>query len=131
MELEGVNTPVHGDDSHVVPHLCWTDASKPFYLDRTFDVVLSKEVGEHIPPEGEASFMDNLVRLARPGGGIIILTWAKPGQGGFHHVNCKEKSYIIEQMEKRGVKFHEAFTMELGSKIAKAYAENLTVYIKP
>jgi hypothetical protein len=27
MELEGVNTPVYGDPNHVVPHLCWVEAS--------------------------------------------------------------------------------------------------------
>jgi hypothetical protein len=71
------------------------------------------------------------VRLARPNGGIIVLTWAHPGQGGFHHVNCREKSYIIEQMEKRGVKFEADMTSTLGSKILPAYAKNLMVYSKP
>ena len=88
-------------------------------------------MGEHIPPEGEQAFMDNLVRLARPGGGIIILTWAHPGQGGFHHVNCQEQSYIIEQMEKRGVKYDAGMTNALGSNIGRAYAENLMIFTKP
>jgi SAM-dependent methyltransferase len=128
MELEGTHAPVVNDPHHIIPHLCWVDASKPFNLGRTFDVVLSKEVGEHIPPEGEQAFMDNLVRLARPDGGIIVLTWSPPGRGGFGHVNCREKSYIIKEMEKRGVKFEADMTSTLGSKIARAYADNLTVY---
>lgn len=131
MELEGKNTPVFGDDTHVVPHLCWVDASKPFYLAQTFDAVLSKEVGEHIPAAGEAAFMDNLVRLAKPHGGLIILTWAHPGQGGNGHVNCKEKKDIIERMERRGVKHEPIMTQALGATIASAYAENLMVFSKP
>jgi len=132
MELEGQNTPVYGDPNHVVPHLCWTDASKPFNVGRTFDAVLSKEVGEHIPPEGEANFMDNLVRLAKPGGGIIMLTWAHPGQGGFHHVNCKDQNYVIAKMVERGVIYSKELTESLiASRMPSAYAENLMVFVKP
>ena len=131
MELEGINTPVVGDPNHVVPRLCWTDASKPFHVGRTFDAVLSKEVGEHIPPEGEANFMDNLVRLAKPGGGIIMLTWAHPGQGGFHHVNCKDQTYVIAKMVERGVNYNKEMTESLGETIPSAYAVNLMVFVKP
>lgn len=131
MELEGQNLPVKGDDAHVVPHLCWVDASKPFFYDRQFDAVLSKEVGEHIPPEGESAYMDNLVRLAKPNGGRIIITWAHPGQIGFHHVNCKDQSYVIAQMEERGVFYDSQATEWIGSKISSNYAENLMVFFKP
>jgi len=131
MELEGTNTPVRGDENHIVPHVCWADASKPFSLDRQFDAVMSKEVGEHIPPEGESAFMDNLVKLAKPNGGWIILTWAHVGQGGHHHVNCKDQPYVIEKMEERGVIYDILATEDIGSKIASAYAENLMVFYKP
>ena len=130
MEMEGVHAPVYGDDKHVIPKLCWADASKPFDIHRTFDVVLSKEVGEHIPKEGEAAFMDNLIRLAKPRGGRIILTWAQPGQGGKGHVNCQSKSYVIEEMEKRGVVFDELNTNWLGRKILPGYAKNLMIFFK-
>ena len=131
MELEGQNTPVNQDPNHIVPHLCWADASKPFDVGRTFDAVLSKEVGEHIPPEGEAAFMDNLVRLAKPGGGIIMLTWAHPGQGGFHHVNFKDQTYVIAKMVERGVNYNKEMTESLGKTIPSAYAVNLMVFVKP
>merc|ERR1711992_116500 len=93
MDLEGVNTPVIGDDKHVVPHICWGDFSKPLYLGDKYDVVLSIEVAEHIPKTGENAFMDNLVRHMKHDG-IIILTWAYPGQGGHHHVNEQNKAYV-------------------------------------
>lgn len=131
MEMEGVHAPVYGDDKHIIPKLCWADASKPFDTHRTFDAVLSKEVGEHIPKIGEAAYMDNLVRLAKPHGGRIIMTWAHPGQGGNGHINCQPKSYIIEEMEKRGVIFDKMVTKWLGSKIASNYAENLMIFFKP
>merc|ERR1712232_715467 len=130
MEMEGVHAPVANDDHHIIPKLCWVDASKPFDIHRTFDAVLSKEVGEHIPKEGEGAFMDNLVRLAQPNGGRIILTWAHPGQGGHGHVNEQPKEYIIEQMEKRGVRFEKGATDWLGSRISPAYAVNLMIFTK-
>merc|ERR1712232_735510 len=130
MEMEGVHAPVANDDHHIIPKLCWVDASKPFDIHRTFDAVLSKEVGEHIPKEGEGAFMDNLVRLAQPNGGRIILTWSHPGQGGHGHVNEQPKEYIIEQMEKRGVRFNKRATDWLGSKISPAYAVNLMIFTK-
>ena len=131
MDMEGINAPVGGDTGHVIPKLCWADASKPFDVQRTFDVVLSKEVGEHIPKEGEAAFMDNLIKLAKPHGGRIILTWAHPGQGGNGHVNCRPKPYIIKEMEKRGVIFDELSTKWIGKRIAPAYSRNLMVFFKP
>ena len=131
MELEGVHAPLNGDDKHIIPKLCWVDASKPFDIDRTFDAVLSKEVGEHIPKMEERAFMDNLIKLANPHGGRIILTWGYPRQGGNGHVNCQLKSYIIEEMEKHGVIFDEISTKWLGRRIANAYAENLMIFFKP
>merc|ERR1712043_74885 len=126
-DLEGRNTPVFGNDNHVVPHLCWADFSKPVHLDKKYDVVVSIEVAEHIPKEGEQAYMDNLVRLMKIDG-IIILTWGHPGQGGYHHVNEQSKDYVISQMESRGLKFDPAKTEELGSKIASQYAKNLMVF---
>lgn len=64
-----------------------------------FDFVLSLEVGEHIPPEKESIFLDNLAGHALYG---IILSWAIPGQDGSGHVNLHENDYIVGEMKKRG-----------------------------
>jgi len=105
MELEGTAAPVQNDPNHVIPPLCWVDASMPFDWGRTFDIVFSSEVGEHIPREGEQNFLDNLVRLVNNDGGYLFLSWAHIGQGGFAHINERDIPYLIDQLERRGMTF--------------------------
>jgi cyclopropane fatty-acyl-phospholipid synthase-like methyltransferase len=77
------------------------DLSKPFYLGKKFDVVLSLEVGEHIPKEFEEQFIDNITKHAKK---HLIISWAIVGQGGDGHVNCANNDYIIGQIVDRGFK---------------------------
>ena len=77
--MEGINAPACEDEKHLIPKLCWADASKPFDIQRTFDSVLSKEVGEDIPKEGVQALMDDLAKLVRSYSGRIIIRWAQPG----------------------------------------------------
>lgn len=77
------------------------DLSKPFYLKKRFDAVISLEVGEHIPAEFEVLFLDNICKHVR---NKLIISWAIEGQGGDGHVNCKNNDYIIQQVEERGFK---------------------------
>jgi cyclopropane fatty-acyl-phospholipid synthase-like methyltransferase len=77
------------------------DLSKPFYLGKKFDVVLSLEVGEHIPKEFEEQFIDNITKHAKK---HLIISWAVVGQGGDGHVNCANNDYIIGQIVDRGFK---------------------------
>jgi SAM-dependent methyltransferase len=79
------------------------DLSKPFYLGKKFDVVMSLEVGEHIPAEFEDQFIDNITKHAKK---HLIISWAVEGQGGSGHVNCKNNDYIIEQVVDRGFKYN-------------------------
>ena len=79
--------------------LCFQrDFAEPQPL-RKADVVLSLEVGEHIPSKYEGVFLDNLIK---PKPELIILSWAVEGQAGRGHVNCRNNDYIIAEMERRG-----------------------------
>ena len=79
------------------------DLSKPFYLGKKFDVVLSLEVGEHIPVEFEDQFIDNITKHAKK---HLVISWAIEGQDGDGHVNCRNNNYIIGQVEDCGFKFN-------------------------
>lgn len=46
----------------------------------------------------------------------IAMTFAAPGQGGRHHVNCQPQEYWIEVIEKRGFRFNKDYTMLLREK---------------
>lgn len=73
------------------------DFSKPVDLGK-FDVVLSLEVGEHIPREYEQIFINNLCNLC---GGLMIISWAIEDQAGIGHFNCRNNDYIISEIERR------------------------------
>ena len=88
------------------------DLSQPFDLKTKYKCVMSLEVGEHIPAEFEQTFLDNLVKHIMPGG-IVILSWAIPGQSGDGHVNCQSNQYIREQMKARGYIIDQEATKRL------------------
>ena len=75
------------------------DLSQSTHLPRTYDWMLSLEVGEHIPQEYEQSFVDNLHRHNTKG---IVLSWAVPGQGGFGHVNERENRQVADKFSSLG-----------------------------
>ncbi|XP_045216168.2 uncharacterized protein LOC123566285 [Mercenaria mercenaria] len=72
------------------------DLTLPQYGLPLYDWVISLEVAEHIPQKFESVFIDNIVRHAREG---VVLSWAKPGQGGYSHVNNRPFEYIKELMD--------------------------------
>lgn len=59
------------------------DLQQPINLDRRFDLALSLEVAEHLPPEHAAGFVADLVHLAP----AVLFSAAIPLQGGTNHVN--------------------------------------------
>src|SRR5580692_2807217 len=59
------------------------DISQPLSLGRTFDLVQSLEVAEHLAEANAETFIDTLTRH----GSVILFSAAIPGQGGEHHIN--------------------------------------------
>jgi SAM-dependent methyltransferase len=59
------------------------DLSHEVDLNRTFDLVQSLEVAEHLPREASRSLVSMLTRH----GSVILFSAAVPGQGGEHHTN--------------------------------------------
>ncbi len=90
-----------------VKHL---DLTIPQYGLRGWDYVLSLEVAEHIPAVYEEIFLSNIVRHARY---RVIMSWAVPGQGGFHHVNGKTDEWVKAKMLSLGFKFVDEETKTL------------------
>ncbi len=59
------------------------DLSVPFETVRSYDLVMSLEVAEHLDKETASPFLDLLTSL----GQVILFSAAIPNQGGQHHVN--------------------------------------------
>lgn len=81
-------------------HLCEVlDLSVPKKFDEPFDWVLSLEVGEHLPPQFEDIFINNLHNNNKYG---IVISWAIKGQGGHGHFNEQNNDYIKSKICKLG-----------------------------
>jgi SAM-dependent methyltransferase len=65
------------------------DMNKPLSLNKQFDLVVSLEVAEHLPPERAESFVNSLTRL----GPLILFSAAIPFQGGLDHKNERWPEY--------------------------------------
>jgi hypothetical protein len=88
------------------------DLTQPLDLDRSFQLVSSIEVAEHIVPEAESIYSDTLASHIMPGG-ILVLTSAPPGQPGDGHVNCQPAEYWRGRMHCRGVHYSAEWTYRL------------------
>ncbi len=71
-----------------------------FTLDKK-GIIVSLEVGEHIPEEYQDTFLDNIANNCEK---FLILSWAIRGQGGVGHFNERDNAEIIPLVEKRGFK---------------------------
>jgi hypothetical protein len=74
------------------------DLRKPLHLNHRFDLVVSLEVAEHLPPESAVSFVNTLCQL----GDVVLFSAAIPFQGGEHHVNEQWPDYWAAMFESRG-----------------------------
>lgn len=79
----------------------------PAELVRPFDLIWTCEFLEHV----EEKWLGNVLSvLAR--GSIVAVTHALPNQDGYHHVNCRELEYWIEQMRVVGLQYDEHRTKQ-------------------
>lgn len=75
--------------------------NKELRLNRKFDLIWSFEFVEHIHPK----FVDNLMRTFSNHSDKVIISAARPGQGGEGHFNEKPPEFWITIFEKYGYKF--------------------------
>jgi SAM-dependent methyltransferase len=102
------------------------DLSKEFDLNKKFDLVLSLEVGEHIPKEYEEIYLDNLCKHSNK---HVLLSWAIIGQTGDGHINCQNNDYIINEMFKRGFEYDLKNSLTLRQNVSNAFWFKNTIMI--
>ncbi|KNC81971.1 hypothetical protein SARC_05735 [Sphaeroforma arctica JP610] len=73
------------------------------------EVVTCFETGEHVPKSKESSLLDIVSGLSTR---MVVMSWAKPGQGGVGHINLQKLDYIIAEMDKRGCVFDAQLSKE-------------------
>ena len=108
-----------------IPH----DLSGPLppHLHGRFDVAVSLEVAEHLPPARAAGFIDDLTALAP----IVVFSAAIPGQGGTGHINEQWPSYWADLFAAHGYCVSGAlrFVIWDDTDIENWYRQNLLVAV--
>lgn len=103
------------------------ELSRPSPLGRKFDLVISLEVGEHIPAEKARDFVGFLASC----GPVVCFSAAPPGQGGVDHVNEQPPKYWRELFAERGYRGFDCLRPRLWDEAALAYCyrQNLLMFV--
>jgi len=103
------------------------DASRPFRLERTFDLVMSLEVAGRLPEESAAGFVESLAGL----GPVVLFSAAVPGQGGAGHLNEQWPSYWVRHFADHGFTVVDCLRDRIWNdpRIEWRYRQNLLLFV--
>jgi SAM-dependent methyltransferase len=119
------NSDIAIERSPVKAHIIKHNLNHVLDLKKQFDLVWCFEVIEHIHPAYEKNFLRTLVNH----GNRIILSAARPGQGGHGHFNEQEPAYWIDRFAALGYDYEAAFAEELRA-TGETHSENLLCFAK-
>lgn len=104
------------------------DLSRPFSLERTFDLALCLEVAEHLEHELARTFVGSLVSLSS----IVVFSAAIPAQGGTHHVNERWPDYWRGLFAEYGYTVVDCLRPRIWQEdeVDYWYAQNMLVFVQ-
>lgn len=82
--------------------------SSAFDDEEEYDLIWCCEFVEHVEAQYEHNFLNDFKT-----GKYVAMTFAEPGQPGFHHVNCQPQEYWVSKVENLGFKFKPEYTESL------------------
>jgi hypothetical protein len=104
------------------------DLTKPLGIEGSWDLSISLEVAEHLPPDLAESFVADLAALAP----LSLFSAAIPLQGGVHHVNEQWPGYWVDLFAR-----HEMVPIDCirpivweDERIEWWYAQNILLFVK-
>lgn len=104
----GIDGSLQAKRDSLIPdqHVTHDFTDGPYHPSTDFDLAWSCEFVEHV----EERYLNNFLETFSYSRGYLMMTFASPGQPGFHHVNCQRKDYWIEKVESTGFRFNPALT---------------------
>lgn len=104
------------------------DLKSSITLNREFDLVVSLEVAEHLPPENAETFIKTLTDL----GSVVMFSAAIPYQGGTGHFNEQWPDYWQNYFDKYGYVLFDALRAKIWNDEAVDpwYRQNIFLYVK-
>jgi hypothetical protein len=102
------------------------DLREPLPSDVKYDLAMSLEVAEHLPPDRSESFIAELTALAP----VVLFSAAIPLQGGTDHINERWQSYWAGLFEKRGFSALDVIRPAVweNDAVERWYRQNTIVY---
>ena len=129
-DVTGIDGDLVPEELLQVPGRCVhrQDLSAPFDLGRRFDLVVSTEVAEHLPPP----CADTFVRSIAAHTDLVAFSAAVPGQGGTGHVNEQWPSYWASLFEAQGFTTLDIIRPRIWDQSGDVFiiAQNLLVYAR-
>lgn len=107
-------------------HFMALELSKPFTIDKSYDLAVCLEVAEHLPPESASEFIESLTHLAP----VILFSAAIPHQYGTNHVNEQWLEYWVQLFRARGFEPVDALRKRIWNncKIEFWYRQNIILF---
>jgi len=104
------------------------DLVKPFGIQRQFDLALSLEVAEHLPPESAAGFIASLTALAP----VVAFSAAIPKQGGVNHLNEQWPDYWVRLFAERAYEVVDCVRPRVWDNphVQFWYAQNVFLFVR-
>ena len=112
---------------------CFQDITQEFEMrdalkrqQRTFDLAMSLEVAEHLPPKSAEGFIAGLTKLAP----VVLFSAAIPFQGGTNHVNEQWPQYWADLFARHGFDAIDCIRSEVwdNEEVEWWYAQNTILY---
>ncbi len=104
------------------------DLRQPFQLPRRFDLAVSLEVAEHLPPQSARTFVEGLVGLAD----AIVFSAAIPFQGGTNHLNEQWPDYWVDLFRENQYALVDCLRGRIwhDEQVAWWYRQNMLLFVK-
>jgi SAM-dependent methyltransferase len=109
-------------------HFRKTDLADGVEIDRTFDLTICLEVGEHLPADSADRLVEALVQSAP----VVVFSAAIPHQGGVGHLNEQWPEYWRTRFEARNYQQHDVLRPAIwfDERVAWWYRQNAYIYAK-
>jgi len=98
-------------------------------LGRTYDLAISLEVAEHLPPSAAENFVAQLAAAAPR----VLFSAAIPNQGGIGHLNERWPSYWAGLFAAQGMAPYDVIRPAVWTqeKVSHFYRQNTLLYLRP
>lgn len=129
-QVQGLDGPWVDTANLVIPAASFAhqDLRQDLDLGRRFDLAISLEVAEHLPPDRAPGFVAWLTRLAD----FVLFSAATPRQGGRNHFNEQWQDYWAGIFQGQGYVPVDCIRPRIwdDARIATWYRQNLLLYVR-